>query len=112
MAVEIEITELNDYSKCIDYINKISGHITTNMLKKNCGVSSKIARCALRNHTNTMLCNPFKYGSNQNINYNLYKKLDIEELNNFCKNEINNIRNKKSNYSEYFMNKYHIKYID
>jgi len=112
MAVEIEITELNDYSKCIDFINKISGHITTNMLKKKCNVSSKIARCALRNHTNTMLCKPIEYGSHQNINYNLYKKLDTDTLNNFCEKEINNIRNKKSNYSEYFINKYHIKYID
>ena len=112
MAIEIEITELNDYSKCIEYINKISGHITTNMLKKNCNVSFKIARCALRNHNNTMLCNPFEYGSNQNINYNLYKKLDTDKFNKFCENEINNLRHKKSNYKEYFMNKYHIKYID
>ena len=112
MAVEIEITELNDYSKCIDYINKKSGHITTNMLKQKCNVSSKIARCALRNHTNTMLCNPFEYGSYQNINYNLYTKLDTDKLNTICKKEINNLRTKKYNYREYFMNKYHIKYND
>ena len=110
MAIEIEITELNDYSKCIDFINKISGHITTNMLKKKFNVSSKLARCVLRNHTNTMLCKPIEYGSHQTINYNLYKKLDVDEINNFCEDEINNLKIKKSNYRDYFMNKYHIIY--
>ena len=80
MTIELEITEISDYAKCLEYINSKQNHITYNMVMKNCSVKPKIARRALNNHKETMLCEPSDFGSNKFINYNLYKKVSNETI--------------------------------
>ena len=80
MTIELEITEISDYAKCLEYINSKQNHITYNMVMKNCSVKPKIARRALNDHKETMLCEPSDFGSNKFINYNLYKKVSNETI--------------------------------
>ena len=80
MTIELEISEIDDYTKCLEYINSKQNHITYNMVMKNCSVKPKIARRALNNHKETMLCEPSDFGSNKFINYNLYKKVSNETI--------------------------------
>ena len=80
MTIELEITEISDYYKCLEYINSKKNHITYKMVMRNCNVKPKIAHRALNDHKETMLCEPSDFGSNKFINYNLYKKVSNETI--------------------------------
>jgi hypothetical protein len=120
MPVELQISELDDYTKCIEYINSKNDnqHITTKMIIKNCHVQPKIANRVLRQHSDTMLCSPHEFGSAKYVNYNLYKKVNTETIKRLCnseiKNKIKNVKeiNKdnfiKNSLSELLYNKYRI----
>jgi hypothetical protein len=95
MPVELEITELNDYQKAKEFIDSQKYHVTLNMLKK-VGIRKKIAFRVLRSHPNTMLCKPLDYGSNQNKNEKLYKKVTNEALVKLCNEELTNMKKTKS----------------
>ena len=90
MTVELEISEIDDYSKCVEYINSKKNHVTTNMIIRDCSVKPKIANKAIKKHTDTMLCDPHEFGSNKFINYNLYKKVNSDNIKNICKKEFSN----------------------
>ena len=95
MPVELEITELNDYQKAKELIDSQKNHVTLNMLKK-AGIRQKIAFRVLRSHQNTMLCKPLEYGSNQNKNEKLYKKVTNDDLIKLCNEEITNLKKNKT----------------
>ena len=80
MTVELEISEISDYNKCLEYINSKTNHISSKMVIRNCNVKPKIAHRALNDHKETMLCEPSDFGSNKFINYNLYKKVSNETI--------------------------------
>ena len=117
MPVTLEISELSDYDKCIEYINGVDGHITVKMVSKHCNVKAKMAKYALRVHDNTMLCRPIEYGSIKYKNYNLFKKISDEDKSTFCDNErsklkqykyLNNDNGINYSISNYFFKKYRI----
>lgn len=110
MTVALEITELSDLAKCIEYINGVEGHITVKMVSKHCNVKAKMAKYALRNHSNTMICNPFEYGSIKYKNYNLFKKISDEDKQIFCEHERSKLKQYKylNNGANYFFKKYRI----
>ena len=118
MTVTLEITELSKYAKCIEYINGVVGHITLRMVIKHCNVKPKLAKYALLNHNNTMLCSPFEYGSGKYKNYNLFKKISDEDKQTFCDNERSNLKKYKNlndnylnyDFSNYLFKKYRINY--
>jgi hypothetical protein len=99
MTVELEISEISDYAKCLEYINSKQNHITYNMVIRNCNVKPKIAHRALNDHKETMLCEPHEFGSNKFINYNLYKKVGNETIKTIYDNEFKHKLNilKKTN---------------
>jgi hypothetical protein len=86
---------LNDYAKCVDFIDNTTTHVTEKMLIKRCAVSPKIVKRVLRNHPNTRLCPPHEYGSNKFTNYRLYKKMTSEEMINLCNIEIKGLLKNK-----------------
>lgn len=90
MTVELEISEIDDYSKCLEYINSKNNHVTTKMIIRDCGVKPQIAHRALKQHTNTMLCSPHEFGSNKFVNYNLYKKVNRDTIKHLCETELSN----------------------
>ena len=92
MTIELEISEIDDYAKCVEYINSKNNnqHITTKMIIRQCNVKPKTAHRALRQHSDTMLCNPHEYGSGKYVNYNLYKKVNTETIKILCNSEIKN----------------------
>jgi len=92
MPVELQISELDNYSKCIEYINSKNDdqHITTKMISTDCKVTPKIAHRVLRTHNDTMLCSPTEFGSAKSVNYNLYKKVNTATIKSLCNNEIKN----------------------
>ena len=93
-----------DYKKCLKFIDDSDNLVSQNKLVKRCNVKPKIARRALMNHKNTVLCEPNQYGSNQYKNYRLYKKITDQEILDLFKYEIDrNIKNKN-------INKYNINY--
>lgn len=92
MTIEIEINELDDYSRCVEYINSIKTHVTFNMVRKNCNVSPKIVFKVLKNHESTMLCSPSEYGSNKNVNKKLYKKINKSDTLSLCQQELKNMK--------------------
>jgi len=96
MTVTLEITELSNYAKCIEYINSLDGHVTVKMVSKHCNINPKMAKYALRNHSNTMICNPVEYGSSKYKNYNLFKKITEEEKQIFRDNERGNLKQYKN----------------
>lgn len=120
MTIELEISELDDYAKCVEYINSKNNnqHITTKMIIKDCNVKPKIARKVLIRHSYTMLCKPNEYGSGKYINYKLYKKVNTEAIKRLCNNELKtklknfkdlNINNFiKNSLSELLYNKYRL----
>ena len=120
MPVQLQISELNHCQKATEYINSVDNHITLNMLKKHSNITPKIGFRVLRNHPNTMLTEPREFGSNQNRNEKLYKKISNDEILSLCKEEIdymkkNRIINEsnvdsyiKSGLIQHMMNKYRI----
>ena len=121
MTIEIEINELDDYSKCVEYINSVKTHVTFNMVRKNCGVRPKIVHKVLTNHESTMLCSPSEFGSNKNANNKLYKKINKSELIDLCTKELTNMKQNRmiteenlksyiySGLSDYMFNKFSIR---
>ena len=119
MPVELQIKELNDYQKAHEFINSVDNHITLNMLKKY-GIRPKIARLALRKNSNTMLAKPYEFGSCQNRNEKLYKKISNDEILTLCNEELNYMKKNriinesnvdsyiKSGLIQYMMDKYRI----
>ena len=89
MPVELQIKELNDYQKAHEFIHSVDNHITLNMLKKHCGIRSKIGLLALRKNPKTMLAEPRTFGSNQNKNEKLYKKISNDKILSLCNEELN-----------------------
>ena len=89
MPVELQISELNDYQKAHEFINSVDHYVTMNMLKKRANIRPKIARRVLRSHPNTMLSEPRAFGSNQNRNEKLYKKISNDEILSLCNEELN-----------------------
>lgn len=117
MPVELQISELDDYSKCIEYINSKNDdqHITTKMISRDCKVTPKIAHRVLRTHNDTMLCSPTEFGSAKSVNYNLYKKINSNTIKKTCEKELKlklNLNNKKNfimnNLPQILYNKYRI----
>jgi len=120
MPVELEIIELNDYQKAHEFISGKDDKITLNMLKKHANIKPKVGFRVLRSHPNTMLSEPLVFGSNQNRNEKLYKKISNEEILSLCNDELaymkkNRIINEsnidsyiKSGLIQHMMNKYRI----
>ena len=98
MTVELAISELDDYTKCLEYINSKKHHVTTKMIIRDCGVKHKIADRALKGHDETMLCDPSEFGSNKFANYNLYKKVTRDTINHLCEKEL---KNKFKNFKDF-----------
>lgn len=88
MPVQLQISELNDYQKAHEFIKSVDNHITLNMLKKRTNIRQKVAFRVLRTHPNTMLAEPRAFGSNQNRNEKLYKKISNNEILSLCKEEL------------------------
>jgi hypothetical protein len=121
MTIEIEINELDDYSKCVEYINSVKTHVTFNMVRKNCNVRPKIVNKVLANHESTMLCSPSEFGSNKNTNKKLYKKINKSELIDLCTKELKNMKQNRiiteenlksyiySGLTDYMFNKFSIR---
>ena len=98
MTVELAISELDDYTKCLEYINSKKHHVTTKMIIRDCGVKHKIADRALKGHDETMLCDPSEFGSNKFANYNLYKKVNRDTIKHLCEKEL---KNKFKNFKDF-----------
>jgi hypothetical protein len=90
MTVELAISELDDYTKCLEYINSKKLHVTSKMIIRDCRVKPKIANRALKAHAETMLCSPHEFGSNKFVNYNLYKKVNRDTIKHLCEKELKN----------------------
>ena len=105
MTVELEISELDDYSKCVEYINSKDTFVTSKMLIRDCKVVPKLAHRILRHHEHAMLANPHDFGSNKSINRNLYKKVSVDEMKSICENELKNLK-KNKNVSDDRINNY------
>ena len=97
MTVELEISEIDNYTKCFEYINSKQNHVTTKMIIRDCNVNLKTAHRALKTHTDTMLCSPHEFGSGKFVNYNLYKKVNHDTIKNIC---ISEIKTKIKNFKE------------
>ena len=95
MPVELEICEIDDYNKCLDYITSKQNHVTYKMLVRDCNVKPKIIRRALQNHKETMLCDPIEHGSYKFTNKNLYKKVNKETIKIMCETELVNMNKNK-----------------
>ena len=96
MPIELEITELNEYQRAIEYINGQEKHVTFNMMKKHCGIRNKVAIRALKSNQSIMLCEPSEFGSNKFRNEKLYKKVTTDELIQLCKDELANLKKNKN----------------
>ena len=84
----LNASTLNDYTKCVSFIDSINGHVSEKMLTKRYNISPKIVKRILRNHSNTRLCPPREYGSNKFKNSRLYKKMTNKELIELCNSEL------------------------
>lgn len=105
MTVELEISELDDHSKCVEYINSKDTFVTSKMLIRDCKVVPKLAHRVLRTHEHTMLSNPHDFGSGKYINRNLYKKVSLDEIKSVCERELKNLK-KNKNMSDEKLNNY------
>lgn len=88
-------TNFSEMPNVKDYISNQHGHITVNMLKKNCGIQPKHAFRVLKANCNTMICDPLEFGSNKNTNEKLYKKVSDDEIKTMCKDEIDYMNKNK-----------------
>ena len=86
---------LNDYAKCVAFIDNTTTHVSEKMLIKRCNVAPKIVKRVLRNHPNTRLCSPYEYGSNKFTNSRLYKKMTSEEMIELCNSELKGLLKNK-----------------
>jgi hypothetical protein len=86
---------LNDYAKCVAFIDNVTTHVSEKMLIKRCNVAPKIVKRVLRNHPNTRLCSPYEYGSNKFTNSRLYKKMTSEEMIELCNSELKGLLKNK-----------------
>jgi hypothetical protein len=105
MPIELEITELNEYQRAIEYIDSQKTYVTLKCLKKHCGIRNKVAIRALKSNQSIMLCEPSEFGSNKFRNEKLYKKVSTDELIQLCKDELANLRKNRiindSTYNSY-----------
>ena len=95
MSQNQEVTDFTEPQNVEDYISNQNGHVTVNMLKKNCGIQSKHAFKVLRSNYNTMICNPLEFGSNKYTNEKLYKKVSDDDIVAMCKDELNYMKKNK-----------------
>jgi len=109
--LSLTISDLDTINEINDYINslKINETVTTKMLIRTFNISPKTSHNILRNRKDTMLCNPYEFGSYKFINYNLYKKIDNSTIESLVKL----LRNKnQSSIKQTLMNKYRINYLN
>ena len=84
----INDSTLNDYAKCVAFIDNATSYVSGKMLTKRCSVAPKIVKRVLRNHPNTIFCPPQEYGSNKFTNYKKNKKINSEEMIEICNSEL------------------------
>jgi len=105
MSQNQEVTSFTEPQNVEDYISNQTGHVTVNMLKKNCNIQSKHAFKQLKSNCNTMICDPLQFGSNGYTNEKLYKKVTDDEIVTLCKDELNYMKKnkiiKESNVKQY-----------
>tara|TARA_B110001469_G_C9428208_1_gene217831 strand:+ start:138 stop:470 length:333 start_codon:yes stop_codon:yes gene_type:complete len=108
--LSITISDLDTITKINDYLNslEINENVTTKMLIRNFKIAPKKAHSILKYRKDTMLCNPYEFGSLRNINYNLYKKIDKSTIESLTK-KLNN--SNESRLKSKLMNKYRINYV-
>ena len=89
----MEINDLSNRELANQYVDDMAdGLITVKQLVRKFKIAPKYAHYILKTHPNIMLAKPLEYSSLKYINYNLYKKVDNEELSKICSNEIESLK--------------------